>query len=56
MQQGQLISSKYYGNDDVLSSDASVSDKALAQQQHGSHLQQEKKVELLLMHIMRMVS
>lgn len=27
---GQLISSKYYGNDDVLSSDASVSDKAMA--------------------------
>lgn len=27
---GQLVSSKYYGNDDVLSSDASVSDKAMA--------------------------
>jgi YD repeat-containing protein len=27
---GQLVSSKYYGNDDVLSSDAAVSDKALA--------------------------
>jgi hypothetical protein len=27
---GQLISSKYYGNDDILSSDASVSDKAMA--------------------------
>lgn len=29
--QNQLISSKYYGNDDVLSSDASISDKAMAQ-------------------------
>jgi hypothetical protein len=27
---GQLISSKYYGNDDILSSDATVSEKAMA--------------------------